>query len=182
MYYPHARLVFDFFHVVSSFNKIIDKVRNQEYRKVSEEDKKIIKGSRYLLLKNYDNLKNEQKPRLSELLSINQKIFEVYLLKDELKRIWQTDDREEASQILESWYQATYETELTPVIKFAEMLKRYKEGIISYCDFPISTGKLEGINNKIKLIKRKAYGHFDTDYFTIKVKSIFANPLPEWIN
>lgn len=139
-YCPQAKLVFYLYHVVSSFNKVIDKVRNQEYKKAPEEVKVVIKGSKFLLLKNSENLKESQKPKLQELFGINQKLFEVYLLKDELKRIWHTDYRDEGSQILNTWCQAAYETELTPVIKFDEMLKRHKEGIISHCDFPISTG------------------------------------------
>lgn len=181
-YCPQAKLVFDLYHVVSSFNKVIDKVRSQEYKKASDEEKDVIKGSKYLLLKNSENLKDTQKPKLKRLLEMNQKIFEVYLLKDEMKRIWQTDDREEASQILDAWCQAAYETELVPVIHFAETLKRHREGILNHCEFPIHTSKLEGIINKIKVLKRKAYGYHDTEYFFIKTKSIFAGKTPEWIN
>jgi transposase len=181
-YCPQAKLVFDFYHMVASFNRVIDKVRNQEYKKASHEEKDVIKGSKYLLLKNNENLKETQKPKLKRLLEMNQKLFEVYLLKDEMKRIWQTDDREEASQILDAWCQAAYETELVPVIHFAETLKIHREGILNHCEFPIHTSKLEGINNKIKVIKRKAYGYHDLDYFIIKVKSIFSGRMPQWCN
>lgn len=181
-YCPQAKLVFDFYHMVALFNRVIDKVRNQEYKKASDEEKDVIKGSKYLLLKNSENLKDTQKPKLKRLLEMNQKIFEVYLLKDEMKRIWQTDDREEASQILDAWCQAAYETELVPVIHFAETLKIHREGILNHCEFPIHTSKLEGINNKIKVIKRKAYGYHDLDYFIIKVKSLFSGRMPQWCN
>lgn len=181
-YCPNAQIVFDFFHVVSLFNKVIDKVRSQEYKKASEQDKAVIKGKRYLLLKNKEKLKQSQESKLKELFALNQKLFEVYLLKEELKRVWQTEDRSEATLILETWCEAAYETELSPVIHFAETLKRHREGILNHCDFPIHTGKLEGINNKIKVIKRKAYGYHDVDYFILKVKSIFSGRMPEWCN
>jgi len=181
-YCPNAKIVYDFFHIVSAFGKVIDKVRNQEYHKATDENKNVIKGSRYLLLKNTGNLTDKEKPKLENLLNVNSKLSEVYILKDYLKEIWKTDDKNEAELLLKTWCQAARETQLQPVIKFAKMLETHKEGILNHCDYPIHTGVLEGINNKIKVIKRKAYGYVDTQYFIIKVKSIFGKELPNWCN
>ena len=101
---PQAKIVFDLFHVVANFNRVIDKVRNSEYRKASKEDKAVFKGSKYLLLKNRKNLKTqEQRQHLKELLSLNETINTVMILKETLKHIWAYRSRTWATKALDSW-------------------------------------------------------------------------------
>ncbi len=169
----NAKIVFDLFHVVQAFNKVINNVRNQEYRKATEEEKKIIKGSKYLLLKNKINLRQEEKPHLKELLELNQSLFTVYLLKDALKRIWKYKYTRCAERALENWCALAQESRIPSVIQFAKRLERYREGILNHCRYSIHTGKLEGVNNKLKVIKRNAYGFLDTKYFILKAKQAF---------
>jgi transposase len=171
---PNARIVFDLFHVVKEFNKVIDKVRNQEYRKASESDKRVLKGTKYLLLKNSKNLKSEERPHLKQILNLNENLSTVYILKDALKKIWSYKYRKSAEKALDNWCWLAYESNIKPVIKFAERLQRHKDGILNHCYYPIHTGKIEGVNNTLKVIKRKAYGFRDTRYFTLKAKQAFA--------
>jgi transposase len=170
---PGAKIVFDLFHVVQAFNKVIDKVRNQEYRDATEQHKEVIKGSKYLLLKNKENLKDDEKPHLKELLKLNQNISTVYILKDDLKKIWRYTYTKWAEKALDRWCQIARESELVPVMKFVEKLERHRYGILNHCRYPIHNGKLEGVNNTLKVIKRDAYGFLDTRYYILKAKQAF---------
>ena len=170
---PQAKIVFDFFHVVQGFGKVIDAVRRDEYRKANKEDRRIIKGSRYLLLKNAENLKEDQKPRLEELLALNERLNEVYVLKDQLKLVYHYDDRSRCKQALDDWCAMAETIGHSAMKAFIKKLRRHEEGILNHADFPIGTSELEGVNNKIKVIKRRAYGYHDNDYFALKVKQAF---------
>jgi len=170
---PNAKIVFDFFHVVQAFNRVIDKVRNQEYRKATEEEKEVIKGSKFLLLKNKVNLQKKEKPHLKELLRLNQNLSTVYILKDALKGIWNYKYPKCAQKALENWCELARESGIQCVVKFAGKLGRYREGILNHCCYPIHTSKLEGVNDKLKVIKRDAYGFLDTRYFILKAKQAF---------
>ena len=101
---PQAKIIFDLFHVVSNFNRVIDKVRNSEFNKASEEDKAIYKGTKYLLLKNRENLKSpEQRQHLKDLLALNKTISTVMILKEKLKHIWTYRSRAWAEKALNQW-------------------------------------------------------------------------------
>ena len=162
--------------MVANFNRVIDKVRNSEYRKASEEDRAVYKGTKYLLLKNRSNLKTQQqRQHLKELLELNETISIVMILKDKLKHIWTYRYRAWADKALNSWCSLARSINHPSVNAFANMLERYRYGILNHCHYPIHTGKLEGINNKIKVIKRKAYGFHDLRYFTLKIYQAFYN-------
>lgn len=171
---PQAAIVFDQFHVVSAFGRVIDKVRNIEYRKANKQGKEIIKGSKYLLLKNKGNLLKEEKPRLKALLQLNEALTVVYILKDYLKKLWHYKYVKCAEGFLQHWCSIAEESAIRPVIAFSRTLKKFAYGIINHCRFPIHTSRLEGINNKIKVIKRKAYGFHDIEYFSLIIKNAFA--------
>jgi len=172
---PQADIVFDQFHVVKAFGKVIDKVRNMEYRKATKKGKDVIKGSKYLLLKNKANLLPDEKPKLRALLKLNEALTTVYILKDYLKKLWQYRYPKCAENFLTQWCSIAVESKIKPVIAFARTLKKYAYGIINHCKFPIHTSRMEGINNKVKVIKRKAYGFHDLEYFSLIIKNAFAH-------
>jgi len=171
---PHVQIVFDLFHIMSNFGKVIDKVRNSECEKACEADKEVFKGSKYLLLKNRENItKPEHQEQLDKLMELNETICAVRILRDELAVIWDYRDPDEAGEMLDAWCGMAQATEQPDVIKFVKMLQDHRAGILSHCEYPIHTSLLEGINNTIKVIKRKAYGFRDDRYFTLKVKQAF---------
>jgi len=173
---PHVKIVFDLFHVVAQFSRIIDKVRNSEYRKASQANKEVFKGAKYLLLKNRRNIRRPKDRRhLEELLRLNKVINAVLILKDKLKHIWTYRSRTWAEKALEEWAALARAVNHPAVRKFAKTLDSYRYGILNHCEFPIHTGKLEGVNNKIKVIKRRAYGFHDVRYFSLKIIQAFAN-------
>ena len=168
---PNAHIVFDFFHIVAKYNDVIDEVRRQEVKKLENDtEKKAIKGTRWILLKNRNKLKEKEEIRLEELLKANDNLAKVYILRDDLKLVWKNTDRDKMSKELDDWCQKAMETGLKPLAKFVKTLKRHKEGILNHADHPIHTSKLEGINNKIKVIIRKAYGYHDYEYLVLKIK------------
>ncbi|MBU1185813.1 MAG: ISL3 family transposase [Acidobacteria bacterium] len=173
---PHVKIVFDLFHVVAQFSRVIDKVRRAEYRKASEENKSVFKGARYLLLRNRSNLRRiKDREHLRELLELNEVISTVMILRDKLKHIWSYKFRTWARKAIDEWCALARCTNHPAVQKFADTLDRYSYGILNHCDYPIHTGKLEGVNNKIKVIKRKAYGYHDLRYFSLKIIQAFTN-------
>ena len=173
---PHVKIVFDLFHVVAQFSRVIDKVRNAEYRKASKENKEVFKGARYLLLKNRSNVRRtKDREQLKQLLELNEVINTVLILKDKLKHIWSYKSRTWATKAIKEWCALARCTEHPSVQKFADTLEQYSYGILNHCDYPIHTGKLEGVNNKIKVIKRKAYGYHDLRYFSLKIIQAFTN-------
>jgi transposase len=142
---PQANIVFDQFHMVSAFGRVIDKVRNAEYRKASQEDKQVIKGSRYLLLKNKPNLSKEEKPRLEALLNLNQTLTTVYIFKDLLKRLWQYTYPAYAQRAIEQLSVLAHESAIGPLKAFVKTIKRYAHGIINHCKFPIHTSRIDAM-------------------------------------
>jgi len=171
---PQAHIVFDFFHVVQAFGKVIDSVRRDEYRNASAQDRNVLKGSRYLLLKNAENLTDDQSHRLQDILAMNETLNILYVLKDQLKLVFRYSDRGKVKRTLDSWCRMAETIEHPDVQRFVGRLRCFEYGILNHADYPISTSELEGANNKIKVIKRKAYGFHDTKYFVLKVKQAFA--------
>ena len=172
---PHVQIVFDLFHVVSGFNRVIDRVRMREYRRACAEHKNLYLGTKYLLLKNSRKITSDtERQHLKQLLDLNATISVVMILKEDLKRIWLCRDRTEAADRLHSWYVLARASLVPEVNDFARMLRRHEHGILNHCDYPIHTSKLEGVNNKIKVIKRKAYGFHDLRYFSLKVMQAFS--------
>jgi len=164
------------FHVVAAFSRVIDKIRNSEYRKAAKENKDVFKGAKYLLLKNRSNIRRkEQRQQLKQLLELNEVINTVMILKDQLKHIWSYRSRAWAIKALDHWCELARSLNNRSLNGFVKMLERHRYGILYHCEYPIHTGKLEGVNNKIKVIKRKAYGFHDLRYFTLKIYQAFFN-------
>ena len=178
---PNAEVVYDLFHVIAKYGReVIDRVRVDEANRVKEDRKarKVIKSSRWLLLRNRENLQSqEQEIRLDELLAANQSLMTVYVLKEDLKQLWRYRHSDAAKQLWEGWYQRAMESGITPLIQFAKRLKAYLKGILAHCRHPLHTSVLEGINNRIKVIKRMAYGYRDQEYFFLKIRAAFPGNL-----
>jgi len=171
---PHVQIVFDLFHVVSAFNKVIDEVRNDEFLKASKKDKTVFKGTKYLLLKNRRNIRHRSEwQHLRQLLALNETISTVMILKDLLRQIWTYRSRGWANRRIDEWCALARTIDHPSIIRFANMLEHYRYGILNHCNFPIHTSKLEGVNNTIKVIKRNAYGFHDNRYFALKVIQAF---------
>lgn len=175
-YCPQAAIVFDLFHVVAKYGReVIDRVRVDRANELREQrsERRIVKGARWLLLKNRDNLREGEDVQLRELLAANRSLFIVYVLRDALKDLWSYRHSGYAGQAWKSWYAKAVRSRIAPLKRFAQNLKPYLSGILAHCRYPLGTNLLEGINNRIKVIKRMAYGFRDDAYFFLKIRSAF---------
>lgn len=137
--------------------------------------RKVIKGSRWLLLRNRDHLtRPRDRVRLQELLQANRRLLTVYLLKEDLKRLWAYRHTGYAHRFWKSWYHRAIYSRIEPLKRFARRLQPYVAGILARCRWPLHTSLLEGINNRIKVIKRMAYGFRDDHYFFLKIRAAFS--------
>jgi len=177
---PSAEVVFDLFHVVAKYGReVVDRVRVDEANRLKDDKpaRKIVKSARWLLLRNWENVKADDRVKLNELLAANRRLMTVYLLKDDLKHLWDYVYPGAAMRFWKQWYHRAIRSRIEPLKQFARRLKKYLPGIIAHCHWPLHTSLLEGMNNKIKVIKRMAYGYRDDDYFFLKIRQAFpGNP------
>lgn len=172
---PEATIVFDHFHVIKLFNEKLSNLRRELYREATDQlHKDVLKGTRWLLLKNPENLNTQRKEseRLQEALRLNQPLALAYYLKEELRLLWSKSDKNEAKAFLADWIKRAAASGIRVLMKFTKTLAAYRTGILAYYDYPISTGPLEGTNNKIKTMKRQAYGFRDQEFFKLKILAL----------
>lgn len=182
---PRAEIVYDLFHVVARYSReVIDRVRVDETNNIARAggpndertraQRRVMKGTRWILLQNRENLRGStDRVRLRELLAANRALFIVYVLKDDLKQLWRYRYAAAAHRFWREWYRRAMASGLEPLKRFARQMEFYLPGIIAHCRYPLNTALVEGINNKIKVIKRMAYGYRDDYYFFLRIRAAF---------
>ena len=172
---PGAQIVYDKFHVMRHLSDALDQVRRSEYKRVNDKERKFIKGQRYTLLSHQANLDLESRRALRALLKANKRLHKAYLLKESFGQLWDYKNPLWARKFFESWKSQLRWQRLKPFEKFAAMIERHWDGIVSYChpDHKVSLGFMEGVNNKIRVIQRRAYGIKDQEYLMLKVITSF---------
>ena len=172
---PQASLVFDRFHVMKLFNDKLSDLRRQVHREATDQlHKEVLKGTRWLLLKRPENLdpQRNEPARLEEALRLNRPLATAYYLKEQLAEAWEQEDEAEARLFLLDWIAQAETSGVRMLHKFAQTLRAHAWGILAWYDHPISTGPLEGTNNKIKTMKRQAYGYRDQEFLKLKIYAI----------
>ncbi len=166
---PFTPIVFDRYHVSALMNKAIEEVRREQQAQLDDEGSQILKGSRFLLLKNYEKLDEEKKDRLQQLLDANTPLFTMHTMKEQLRDFWEKDSIEEAISFLDAWCTDAENSGIKQLKRVATTLMYHSHGLLNYYFFRISSGLVEGINNKIKTLKRQAYGFRDMVYFKLRL-------------
>jgi transposase len=168
---PQAAVLFDKFHVMRHLGEALDKVRKSEYARLSGKHRRFIKGQKYTLLSNRENLTLEGRQALKTLLAANKRLNTAYLLKESFGQLWRYEREGWARRFFENWRAALKWQRLTPYEKFAQMIDRHWDGIAAYCkpENKVSLGFVEGLNNKIRVIQRRAYGLRDEEYLRLKI-------------
>ena len=153
----------------------MDTVRREEYKRVSGKERHFIKGQRYTLLSHRQNLSLEGRQSLKKLLKANRRIHTAYLLKEQFDQLWDYQSEAWAVKFFDNWKQQLKWQRLKPFEKFAAMIERHWDGIVCYCDLnnKVKLGFVEGVNNKIRVIQRKAYGYRDEEYLKLKILTAF---------
>jgi transposase len=166
---PTAKVVFDRFHIIKLMNEKIDKLRRDMVREAEGSLKMVIKGTRYLLLTRKVNLTDEQLPKLEKALELNKPLSSAWYLKEELSLLWEQSSYNEMKQFLQQWCQRAMDTGIKQLAQMAKTLLTHWTGILNWWTHPINNGKMEGTNNKIKTLTRRAYGYRDEDFFILKL-------------
>lgn len=171
---PNAVHVFDHFHVVKLINEKLDEIRRVQYHMEKDVNKRnVLKGTRYLLLTNGEDIFDDAyKTRLDNALEMNKPLSQAYYLKEQLREIWSQVNKESAENALADWVRQARESKVPQLMKMANTIMAHRSGILAWYDCRISTGKVEGINNKIKVMKRNAYGFRDETYFTLRLYAL----------
>lgn len=172
---PRAAVVFDRFHVMKLYNDKLSDLRRELHQEASEKmHKNVLKGTRWLLLKRPEHLDEarHERARLEEALRLNQPLATAYYMKEDLAEVWEQDDEAEATAFLLDWVRRAESSGIRMLKNFAKTIRAHAFQILAYYDYPISTGPLEGTNNKIKTMKRQAYGFRDQEFFKLKILGI----------
>lgn len=168
---PGGGILFDKFHVMRHLGEALDKVRKSEYGRLSGKGRSYIKGQKYTLLCRKENLTLEGRQALKKLLGANKRLNTAYILKETFGQLWDYEKEGWARKFFENWKAALKWQRLKPYEKFAAMIDRHWEGIAAYCQpkNKVALGFVEGLNNKIRVIQRRAYGLRDEEYLRLKV-------------
>jgi len=177
---PDAQIIFDKFHIMRHLSEALDDVRRREYQRVKGKDRAFIKGHRYTLLSSHENLSLDGRTALKKLLSANKRLNTAYVLKESFGQLWDYKTERGAHAFFERWKDSLKWQRLASYQKFATMIEKHWYGIVSYChpEHKVSLGLVEGLNNKIRVLQRRAYGYRDEEYLKLKIIAAFLPPLP----
>ena len=171
---PAATIVFDHFHLIKLFNDKLQQFLRQLFNQASTTEQKVLKGIRWLLLKNPENLvaaRNEHR-RLQQALELNRPLATVYYMKEDLRQLWSQKTKKRAAEFMPDWIARAQASGIGMLKKFAQTLQTHWDGKLAYYDYRISTGPLEGTNNKIQTMKHQAYGYRDNEFLKLKIMTI----------
>ena len=168
---PNAAILFDKFHVMKHLGEALDKIRKSEYARLEGKQRHFIKGQKYTLLSHPQNLTGTARKNLKLLLAANQRLNVAYLLKESFGQLWEYNSEAWARKFFENWRAQLKWQRLKPYEKFAAMIERHWDGIAAYCqaDNKVALGFVEGLNNKIRVLQRRAYGLRDEQYLRLKI-------------
>ena len=168
---PQALILYDKFHILTHLGAAMDKVRQREYARLSGEDRRFVKGQRYTLLSHWGNLTVEGRASLKLLFQANKRLNKAYLLKESFGQLWDYLSPGWARRFFDQWQEALRWQRLEPFQKFARMIEAHWDGIEVYCheDNKVPLGFVEGLNNKIRAIQRRAFGFRDEEYLRLKI-------------
>ena len=178
---PQAAILYDKFHVLRHLNNAMDTVRKQEYQRLTDRpDRKYIKGQKYVLLSHRENLSPDKRRALQTLLAANKRLNTAYVLKEQFGQLWDYQREGWAKAFFDRWRESLKWQRLKPYEKFAAMIERHWDGIAAYCkpENKVRLGVVEGLNNKIRVLQRRAYGYRDEEYLRLKIIAAFLPPLP----
>ena len=166
---PSAEIVFDKFHVLKKINEALDKIRKKEFAIADVKERKEMKHKRFLILARNKNLKPEQKDDLEYLMNKNSRLYKAYILKEQIADIFEEDYENDAYWRLIDWMENVEKSKIQELIKCLKTIRRYFYGIYNYFKYKVTNAQSEGFNNKINIIKRRAYGVSDLEYFMLKI-------------
>ncbi|MEI6987091.1 MAG: ISL3 family transposase [Rhodospirillaceae bacterium] len=176
---PQATIMFDKFHIVKHLSDALDEVRRSEYKRVTDEDRSFIKGQRYVLLSRRENLTDDRRKNLERLLQANMRLNIAYILREQFEQLWDYASPADSRAFFDAWREQLCGQDLKPYEKFARMVDKHWDGIAVYSQptHKIPLGFVEGFNNKIRVLQRRAFGLHDEEYLKLKILTSGLPPL-----
>lgn len=176
---PQAAVLFDKFHIMRHLGEALDEIRKSEYRRLVGRDRSCIKGRKYTLLSRRENLTLDGNRALKTLPAANKRLSTAYLLKESFGQLWNYSSEAWARKFFNNWRASLKWQRLTPYEKFADMIERHRDGIAAYCtpENKVALGFVEGLNNRIRVIPRRAYGLRDEEYLRLQILTCMPPPI-----
>lgn len=166
---PKVDIVFDRYHVMALCSKAIDEIRRDQQNRCNAVGLNALKGQRFLLLKNFEKLGSTEKSSLEALLEVNKPLAIAHTMKEQLRLFWIKPDSKQGANCLGWWIIEAIESKVKELVRLGKTLLEHFKGLLSYFKHRITNAKTEGINNKIKTLKRQAYGYRDMEYFKLRL-------------
>lgn len=168
---PQATIVYDKFHILRHLGEAMDRVRKREYARLVGDDRRYVKGQKFVLLSNWDNLSADKRNSLQDLFRVNRRLCKAYLLKESFGQLWDYRRPAWARRFFDHWRNELRWQRLPSFEKFARLVEKHWDGIEAYChvENKVALGFVEGMNNRIRALQRRAYGYRDEDYFRLKI-------------
>lgn len=175
---PNAEIIYDKFHIMRHLGEAMDRIRKQEYHRLTGDNRRYIKGQKFVLLSNWDNLSDDRRNGLDELFAINKRLCKAYMLKESFGQLWSYRRPKWARRFFFNWCESLRWQRLPSFEKFARLVRKHWDGIEAYCrpENKVALGFVEALNNEIRRIQRRANGYRDEEYFRLK---ILTRMLPE---
>jgi transposase len=167
---PNADIVFDRFHVMKNYSKALSNQRRIEFRKSNKAGKELMKGTHYLVLKNAEKLDEKQTTKLHQLLAENANLNTLYIMKEQLQALWSSQSVALMQDELEKWCQIADQSNMLYLKKFAKSLRKHCQGICNYAKHKLTSARIEAGNISIGMIRKRARGIRDTEYFKLKIR------------
>lgn len=171
---PHARIVYDKFHVLRHVNAALDETRRAEFFRQGGAARALLRGKRWLLLRAWGNLERDERHQLRDLLALNRRLAKAHLLKEQLAHLWDYLYEGAAWRFLTAWIRALRWQRLPAFDKVAQLLSRHLDGILAYCHVKVPFGKVEAINGNIRAMIRRGRGYRNHEYLLLKVQKATA--------
>jgi|SRR3989338_4002088 len=167
--YTNAEIVFDKFHVAKKINEAVDNIRKKEFAKADKEERINMKHKRFLILSRRKNLKPEEVESLDILMQQNNPLYIAYLMKEQGLDVFDETDPISGIARIHKWIDNVILTGIEEFNSVIETIKNYLYGIVNYFKYKLTNAASEGFNTKITVIKRRAYGFRDLEYFKLKI-------------
>jgi transposase len=171
---PHARLVYDKFHVLRHVSEAVDETRRAEFFRQGGAARALLRGKRWRLLRSWASLDREDRRVLAPLLALNRRLAKAHLLKEQLGQLWGYTYEGAAWRFLMTWIKALRWQRLPAFVKVAALLLRPLDGIVAYCHEKVPFGKVEAINGNIRAVLRRGRGYRDHEYLLLEVQKATA--------
>lgn len=165
-------IVHDPYHIVALVNDAIDETRRRLVRVLQGESAQAVKGMRFVLLRGFERLNRTDSEQLRRLVEVNESLLEAYLLKEQMRQFWSISSPEDGRYYLDAWIRLARTSASQPFQRLAATFERHRRGLLAFFKHRITSGPLEGLNNRIKTLKRQAYGFRDMEYFRLLVLNL----------